>query len=338
MSGFLKLRGIEKSFGENRVIGSLDMEVEKGEILAVLGPSGCGKSTTLRVISGLIRQDKGSVYLGSKRLDGIPPEKRKMGFVFQNYSLFPTMTVERNLEFGMKVKNIGKTERRSRVKKLLRLIDLEEMGGRKPSTLSGGQMQRVALARALATDPDILLLDEPFGALDARIRKKLRRDLKQLQKRIGITTVFVTHDQEEAFEVGDEIGIMNEGRLEQVGRPRDLYETPTTSFVAKFVGSTNVIDLPSNGDEPEREVMVRPEDIKVSPLNRSVCGVKAKVLNYTYLGSIIDVEIMLDNGDRMNALMTRGEFLMKGLKRGQIVKVKVSKFRSFSKEDQARFL
>ena len=339
MSGFLELKGIEKSFGKTKVIGSLDMEVGRGEIMAVLGPSGCGKSTTLRIIAGLIKQDRGKVCLGGRCLDGIAPERRGMGFVFQNYSLFPTMNVQRNLEFGMREKGMNKKERMKKVAHLLEMVGLSGMERKKPNVLSGGQRQRVALARALAIDPKVLLLDEPFGALDAKIRKRLRRDLRVLQSDLGITTIFVTHDQEEAFEMGDEIGIMNDGHLQQVGRPRDLYERPVNRFVASFVGNTNVINLPSTEDDTDREVMVRPEDLKVAPSKglQKGNGVKAKVLNYTYLGSLIDVEIMLENGDRLNSIMPRREFLMKGLKRGQSVRVKIARFSSFSNADHALF-
>ena len=325
--GALTLQRISKRFGNERVLRSLDLVVREGEMVAILGESGCGKSTTLKVISGLLKQDRGSVMLGGECIDPVPVHRRRMGFVFQNYSLFPFMNVESNIQFGMC--GMGNKEKDQRTGELLTLVGLEGFQKRMPKNLSGGQKQRVALARALAIEPSVLLLDEPFGALDTTIRRRLRRDLRDLQKRIGVTTLFVTHDQEEAFEIGDRIALMNRGRIEQIGRPRDLYEKPGTPFVAGFIGSSNVICLKDPKWRRCRNVLIRPEDIVLNPALSSkegVKGVKGTLINYFYLGHVIEVLVLLENGDTLKVLMNMKEFKRKGLKRGQDVLVKIIKF------------
>jgi putative spermidine/putrescine transport system ATP-binding protein len=328
----LILRKVSRSFGKERVLKAMDMTVERGTITALLGPSGCGKSTALKIIAGLIRQDGGNVILNGRRMDDVPANRRDVGFVFQNYSLFPNMTARKNVEFGLSVKRTGRYERRKRAMKLLDIMGLADMENKKPSELSGGQQQRVALARALAIDPKILLLDEPFAALDTTIRRKLRRDLLEIQERLGFTSIFVTHDQEEAFEVGSEIAVMNDGKIEQSGRPRDLYDNPRTSFVAGFLGNVNSIVLPSDDGREMRWVMVRPEDVIINRIsgNNQNGGVRGKLISYIFFGSNIEVDVLLENGNNLKVSLSKGEFLRKSLRRGDDLSVKIIRFRSFS--------
>jgi len=335
MNTFLSVKNLSKSFYKEKVLDNLNFEVQRGKILAILGSSGCGKSTTLRIISGLIKQDSGQVWLNGNRIDNTPANKRNIGFVFQNYSLFPYMNVRKNVEFGMRIRRITPEIRCKKVEELLSLMHLEGLEKRKPGQLSGGQQQRVALARALAIEPKLLLLDEPFGALDAKIRRKLRRDLKVLQKELGITMVFVTHDQEEAFEVGDQVAIMNDGRIEQIGLPRDLYDNPKTNFVAKFVGNMNVLRLPIQNpiSKKEREVMVRPEDIIIKKYrgeknSNELCGV---LTSYIFLGPIIEAIVLLENKDVLVALLSKHQFIKKALRRGDKLSVKITKYRTLPK-------
>ncbi|MEA3558347.1 MAG: ABC transporter ATP-binding protein [Candidatus Thermoplasmatota archaeon] len=331
MKDQLTVRSIHKSFGREQVLRDLSFDLGFNKILAILGPSGCGKSTILRVISGLISQDRGSVLIDGKEISGIPANKRGIGFVFQNYSLFPHMNVARNIEFGLKLKGVSSGKRRKKVSELLSLVDLDGFGNRRPSDMSGGQKQRVALARALAVDPKLLLLDEPFGALDAKIRRRIRRDLKRLQKEIGVSMLFVTHDQEEAFEVGDRIAVMNEGRFEQIGLPRDLYDNPKSRFVAKFVGNMNVIGIPDEKGINGIEVMVRPEDVVLTrkDLMPGSKGVNGTMVSYAFLGHFIEAKVLLENGEYLSAVMTKNEFERRYLRRGKPLKVDIKKFRTF---------
>ena len=332
MTAFLELRDLTMAFGDFRVLDGLDLSVEAGQVLAILGPSGCGKSTTLRIISGLLRQDSGEVWMDGRCIDAVPVHKREIGFLFQNYSLFPHLTVRRNIEFGLRMKGVDAAVRSRRVEELLVLIGLEGLGDRRPRELSGGQQQRVALARALAIEPKLLLLDEPFGALDAKIRRRLRRDLKVLQRELAVTTVFVTHDQEEAFEVGDQTAVMNDGVIEQMGTPRELYDLPDTSFVASFVGNVNVIHLPGEDGQEELEVIVRPENVKVEKVvgyDGRTNG-KGMLASYVFLGSCIEATIDLDNGGNITSIMSKPEFIEKGLRRGDRLHVGFKEFRTFA--------
>jgi ABC-type Fe3+/spermidine/putrescine transport system ATPase subunit len=328
MTEDLVIKGLSKSFGKEKVLQNLDLEIKEGSMVSLLGPSGCGKSTTLKIIAGLMRQDNGTVRLGGKSLDRVPPHKRKIGFVFQSYALFPHLDVMENVEFGMRMKKIQGARRKERSDELLHLVGMHEMKGKMPHQLSGGQKQRVAIARALAIDPEVLLLDEPFGALDVKIRRKLRRDLKLLQKELGITTLFVTHDQEEAFELGDVTAVMDKGRIEQIGRPRDLYEEPRSAFVARFVGNVNVIELPGTD---KVTVMVRPEDIRMTKITAGepVPKVSGTMVNYNYFGPVIECMVTMANGETMTVLMPREEFKSRNVRRGDAVKLKILKFRSF---------
>ena len=272
-----------KRYGRTVVVNQLSLEVADGEFFVLLGPSGSGKSTVLRIIAGLTAADGGHVQLHGRDVTGEPPQRRGVGFVFQHYALFRHMSVAKNVEFALNIRRVAADERKARRHELLELVGLAGLGGRMPAQLSGGQRQRVALARALAHRPEVLLLDEPFGALDAKIRAELRRSIKSIQRKLGVTTIFVTHDQEEAFELADRIGIMNFGRLLETGPPRELYLRPQTEFVATFLGTANLmvgdvagdgvrlgpVDVPlgtSGGAQatPRRvQVLFRPEDVAI---------------------------------------------------------------------------
>src|SRR6266446_9830638 len=241
MAGAIKVRGLTKSFGEFRAVDDISFEARAGEITALLGPSGSGKSTVLRIIAGLEQPDAGNIWVGGEEHTNKTPQERRLGFVFQHYALFRHMNVRQNVEFGLKVRKTPRPEARSRVDELLDLVGLGPFGDRYPDPLSGGQRQRVALARALAPRPQVLLLDEPFGALDAHVRQELRRWLDNLHRELGVTSLFVTHDQEEALELANQIVVMHEGRVEQAGSPGEIYDQPATPFVAGFVGAANVL-------------------------------------------------------------------------------------------------
>ncbi|WP_395334401.1 sulfate/molybdate ABC transporter ATP-binding protein [Novosphingobium sp. BL-8H] len=254
----IRVENITKRFGDYAALHGIDLEIQPGEFIALLGPSGSGKTTLLRIIAGLEFQDEGHVYFDGEDVSHIPVGKRNVGFVFQQYALFKHMTVADNVAFGLNVRKAKhrpkKAEIRDRAEELLRIVQLEGLGGRYPGQLSGGQRQRVALARALAIEPSLLLLDEPFGALDAKVRKDLRRWLRDLHKQMGLTSIFVTHDQEEALELADRVVVMDHGRIDQVGTPEQVYMEPATAFVSHFVGETN--RLPDGRH-------VRPHDIAI---------------------------------------------------------------------------
>lgn len=237
----LSLQGISKSFGPTSVLNDVSVEVGSGEFFFILGPSGCGKSTLLRIIAGLERADAGSVLMAGRPIDHVAPQDRGIGMVFQNYALWPHMTVAQNIGFGLEVKHLSRSEGRERVEEALNLVRLEGFGHRYPHELSGGQQQRVALARALAIRPSVVLLDEPLSNLDARLRDEIRQELSALHSRLGITMVYVTHDQEDALTLGSRIALLNRGELAQVGTPRELYENPSSVFVAQFLGDANLI-------------------------------------------------------------------------------------------------
>jgi len=239
----LELRGVTKRYGDARALDGVDLGVADGEFFTLVGPSGCGKTTTLRTIGGFEEPDAGDVLIGGESVVGVRPEDRDVGIVFQNYALFPHMSVAENVAYGLRFRDPPGGESKSeRVADLLSLVDLEGFEDRDPDELSGGQQQRVALARALAPGPDLLLLDEPMSALDARLRKRLRRQIQEIQSELGVTTVYVTHDQSEALAISDRLAVMNRGRVEQVGTPRDVYRRPATRFVADFLGDNNVFE------------------------------------------------------------------------------------------------
>ncbi len=239
----LRLNGLEKSFEGNKVLRGIDLDVRPGEFVTLLGPSGCGKTTTLRIIAGLLEPDAGSVMLDGKDITRLAPEKRDVNTVFQNYALFPHMNVEKNISYGLRIKGMKKPEWQQKVSEMLKLVQLEGYEKRMPAQLSGGQRQRVAIARAVVLNPRLLLLDEPLGALDLKLRQQMQQELKDIQKRLGIAFVYITHDQEEALNMSDRIAIMREGQFEQIGSPEEIYERPATRFAAGFIGQTNLIDM-----------------------------------------------------------------------------------------------
>lgn len=238
----LELRGIEKAYGATRVLGPIDFSVREGELLTLLGPSGCGKTTTLHTIAGLVRPTAGAVIMGGRDITLLDPPHRDMGLVFQNYALFPHKTVFDNVAFGLRMRRVGRDEIRERVTRVLDVVGLPGVEQRYPSQLSGGQRQRVALARAVVIEPQVLLLDEPLSNLDALLRKRMRLELRDIQQRLGITTIFVTHDQNEAFEMSDRVILMNGGHIEQLGTPEEIYDLPASRFAAEFIGETNLIE------------------------------------------------------------------------------------------------
>jgi len=248
MHASLSIQQLTKRFDDNLVLKGIDLEIQSGRFIILLGPSGCGKTTLLRTISGISEPTSGGIWLKDRRIDGVPPEKRNFGLVFQTYALFPHMSVARNVAFGLEMRRIGKAEITRRVTAALALVGLGEYADRLPRQLSGGQQQRVALARAIVIEPDVLLFDEPLSNLDAKLRDTLREDLRALQQKLGVTSIYVTHDQSEAMALGDEIVVMKEGEIVERGAPIDLYRRPTFRFTAEFLGMTNVIDAEVDGD------------------------------------------------------------------------------------------
>lgn len=293
----VEFRGIVKDYGSTRVLHGLDLDIAPGEFVSLLGPSGCGKTTALRVLAGLEQANGGAVMLGGTDVSGVPTNRRDIGMVFQSYSLFPHLRVADNTAFGLRRRGVGRAEAARRASDALALVGLDHLADRFPHQLSGGQQQRVALARALVTEPRVLLLDEPLSALDAKVRVQLRDEIRRIQLRLGITTVFVTHDQEEALAVSDRIAVMNAGRIEQIGTPEELYLSPATPGVAAFVGLSSLVpgiasgatvrvwkwELPVAG-EPitgDVEVFLRPENVRLV----ASAGVEAVVQESTFLGS-----------------------------------------------------
>ncbi|MGE7878826.1 ABC transporter ATP-binding protein [Peribacillus muralis] len=238
----VEIKGAFKQFGTNVVLNGIDLEVKQGELLTLLGPSGCGKSTTLNLIAGFLDADRGEVHIKGNNVTKVPPYKRDLGMVFQTYSLFPHMTVYENLSFGLKLRKVGKSEQKKKISKALELVKMSGLENRYPRELSGGQRQRVAISRALVVEPELLLLDEPLSNLDAKLRHELRTEIKRLQKEIGVTTIFVTHDQEEALSMSDRVVVMNAGKIEQISTPTDIYNHPKTEFVFQFIGKSNCFE------------------------------------------------------------------------------------------------
>ena len=313
------VRNVSKRFGDFVALEDVSLDVECGALTALLGPSGSGKSTLLRIIAGLETADAGEILLGGKDATALAPQKRNVGFVFQHYAAFKHMTVRENVAFGLKVRKRPKAEIADRVDELLNLVQLQSFGHRYPAQLSGGQRQRMGLARALAPEPQVLLLDEPFGALDARVRAELREWLRQLHDVVHVTTVFVTHDQDEAMEISDQIAVINHGKLEQVGSPRELYDEPASEFVMTFVGDA----------QPIGDILVRPHDVEL--LHEPADGaVEAMIVRITILGRDAKVELHDTSGSEILALMTRDHFDESGFWRGQNVWVSPKRERVFS--------
>jgi sulfate transport system ATP-binding protein len=313
------VRNITKRFGDFVAVDDVSLEVESGALTALLGPSGSGKSTLLRIIAGLETPDAGEILLSGKDATKLAPQKRNVGFVFQHYAAFKHMTVRENVAFGLRVRKRPRAEIRARVDELLHLVQLEGFGDRYPAQLSGGQRQRMGLARALAPEPQVLLLDEPFGALDARVRAELREWLRRLHDVVHVTTVFVTHDQEEAMEISDTIAVINHGALEQVGAPQELYDAPATEFVMRFVGDANVVG----------GALVWSDDLELldEPAEGSV---EAMIVRVTVLGRDVKVELHDVDGAEIVAVIARRRYDELGLWRGQTVWVRARRERVFA--------
>jgi len=346
----IAVSNLTKRFGDCLAVDDVSFLVEQGELVTLLGPSGSGKSTILRIIAGLEEPDAGTIYLYGNDVSSSPPQKRNVGFVFQNYALFKHLTVQKNIAFGLEVQKRPKHKIQERVKELLHLVKLEGYEDRYPSQLSGGQRQRVALARSLAPEPKVLLLDEPFGALDAKVRQNLATWLRDLHRQIHITSVFVTHDQDEAIEISDEIVVLNRGKVEQIGKPEEIYDRPRTRFVASFVGTANVIEatvrdgkvvIGNDGmqlpirvgfpDHGEVVVLVRPEDIAISrdvshgDLTGTITGVR-------YRGDVYEATLETF-GLSIHMIQPKEGFLEQNWQLGETVAILFDRFKSFQAEE-----
>ena len=334
-----QLENITKDFDGVQILKPTNLSIYEGEFLTFLGPSGCGKTTTLRIIAGLETPTEGTVKLEGRDVTNLPPYKRNVNTVFQNYALFPNMNVFDNVAFGLVEKRLGKAEIREKVDAMLQLVQLGKMGKRKPNQLSGGQKQRVAIARALANDPKLLLLDEPLGALDLKLRKQMQLELKTLQKKLGITFVYVTHDQEEALTMSDRIIVMNNGKFEQIGTPREIYEHPQNKFVANFIGESNIFEASvvsetgttgiltlmmenghvlAEGEGFKYEEIVylclRPENIEISTSVREGFTLKGFVRDHVYVGNIVKTVVELPNGKTVQVNRNpHGELITPGM-------------------------
>jgi len=300
----VQFKNVTKHYGAEVALSNFTLEIHSGELVSILGPSGCGKTTALRILAGFIEPTEGNLIVGGQEILSVPAAKRGYGMVFQSYSLFPNMTTFENIEFPLNLRKVDSAARAKRVNDLLELINMTEHAKKFPHQLSGGQQQRIALARALALEPPILLLDEPLSALDATVRDQLRDEIRSLQKRLGITTVFVTHDQQEALAISDRVAVMRDGQVEQVGRPKELYQNPKNSFVARFVGTSNQIESTRIGEAwkvlgstisgPEGfntgVAFIRPEDITITPSH----GGMAVIDEISFLGSFVRVFVSVD--------------------------------------------
>ncbi len=347
---FMSLTGVQKAYGAQVVVKDFNLSVERGELVTFLGPSGCGKTTTLRMIAGFDAPTEGSIRIDGADVTRLRPNRRAIGMVFQAYALFPNMTVARNIGFGLKVSGKPAAEIKARVDEMLAMIKLTELAGRFPYQLSGGQQQRVSLARALAPNPKILLLDEPLSALDARIRAALRDDIRALQRQLGATTIFVTHDQEEALSISDRIVVMNEGAIEQIGSPSDIYNRPRTRFVASFVGTLNTLEGvvvdPAAGAirigqaivrgrgaiegakaGETRALALRPEALRVGLAEGDANALEGLIEDVTFLGAVVRLRVRLDDAtllvDTFNSsaasLPARGEGVVIGFNRDDLI-------------------
>jgi len=331
----LELKNVTRRFKDMVALDNLNLEVGSGELVALLGPSGCGKTTALRIVAGLDRADEGQVLLKDRDINHVPAHKRNMGMVFQAYSLFPNMTAAENVAFGLQMRKVSKNKRRDKANELLELVGLPSHAHRFTHQLSGGQQQRVALARALAIEPEVLLLDEPLSALDAKVRTNLREEIRRLQLSLGTTTIFVTHDQEEAMAVSDRVAVMNKGKIEQIASPDVLYNAPATDFVAGFVGSMNrihatktganlfligrTVGAAKNGPEVEGSVtaLIRHESVRVTADAKS----DIVILNRSFLGPVSRITCQLLNGELIHSMMPSAESA--NLRAGDRVKVEL---------------
>jgi putative spermidine/putrescine transport system ATP-binding protein len=296
---------VSRHFGEVRAVDGVDFEIQDGEFFSMLGPSGSGKTTCLRLIAGFEQPDAGNIVIHGANVEGVPPYQRDVNTVFQDYALFPHMTVSENVEYGLMIRRVAAAERRRRSQEMLGLVKLEAMGERKPNQLSGGQRQRVALARALINRPSVLLLDEPLGALDLKLREQMQEELKALQRQVGITFIYVTHDQGEALAMSDRLAVFNNGRIEQIGAPGEIYEHPATAFVAGFVGVSNVCsgELARRLTDSAQPFAIRPEKITMTAVGGSVpegwLSVTGRIRAATYHGATTRYAVALDGGGEL---------------------------------------
>ncbi len=301
----VKFVGVSRHFGEVRAVDDVSFEIQDGEFFSMLGPSGSGKTTCLRLIAGFEQPDAGNIVIHGANVEGVPPYERDVNTVFQDYALFPHMTVSENVEYGLMIRKVATAERRRRSQEILDLVKLEALGARKPNQLSGGQRQRVALARALINRPSVLLLDEPLGALDLKLREQMQEELKALQRQVGITFVYVTHDQGEALAMSDRLAVFNHGRIEQIGAPAEIYEHPATAFVAGFVGVSNVCtgELASRLSGSAQAFAIRPEKIAMVAVSEQApdgwLSVTGRIRAVTYHGATTRYAVALDDGGEL---------------------------------------
>ena len=318
MSVNIKIENAQKRYGDNIIIENLSLDIKQGEFFTLLGPSGCGKTTLLRMIAGFNSIENGNFYFNEKRINDLDPAKRNIGMVFQNYAIFPHLTVEQNVEFGLKNRKVSKEEMKVETDKFLKLMQIDEYRDRMPERLSGGQQQRVALARALVIKPDVLLMDEPLSNLDAKLRVEMRTAIKEIQNSIGITTVYVTHDQEEAMAVSDRIAVMKDGEIQHLGQPKDIYQRPANLFVATFIGKTNVLngtlnnsvlkiagkyDVSLNNIKDKNVkgnvvISIRPEEFVIDE-NQAKDGIKAFIDSSVFLGLNTHYFVHLESGEKI---------------------------------------
>lgn len=335
MAGFIELRNVSKRFGKVKAVDDVSLSVERGEFLTLLGPSGCGKTTTLRLIAGFIKPDSGEIYIGGRNALSMSIKERRIGIVFQNYALFPNLNVFENVAFGLRARGESEEKIRSRVYSLLEIVGIADKASSFPAELSGGQQQRVALARALAIEPSVLLLDEPLSALDAKVRNMLRFEVKRIQRESGVTTIYVTHDQEEALSISDRVAVMNQGKIEQIGTPAEIYLKPATRFVADFVGVNNFLEavvlengtllwegyrlsLPNGGDLAVGEkvtLVVRPEDVTLLS-QEEVMGesgfIRGVISGKVFLGPITRIAVRVGEKTLLSdTLSSERTFLMR---------------------------
>jgi sulfate transport system ATP-binding protein len=345
----IELKNVSKKFGDVAAVNRVSLSVNEGELLGLLGPSGGGKTTVLRMIAGLEVPTEGDILIRGQRVNDVPVQRRNIGFVFQHYALFKAMNVFKNIAFGLKIKKWKKAEIADRVSELLELLGLQGLEKRFPHQLSGGQRQRVAIARALAPKPSVLLLDEPFGAVDAKIRQELRDWLVRLHHDLNVTTLFVTHDQEEAMEVSGRIVILSRGNLEQIGAPREVYEEPANEFVARFIGVLNVLHLvvkdgmgragelefpaPDRPDGSEMRIGFRPFAVQVSA-DPNQYPYPATLVHTFFLGIMLRLELRLESGLVLRARMTKEEYSQLGLEDGQEVSIFIRSYRILRGENE----
>ncbi|BFK82514.1 MULTISPECIES: ATP-binding cassette domain-containing protein [Clostridium] len=315
-SAYLNLKNINKYFGKFHVLKDINISIKKGEFICLLGPSGCGKTSLLRIIAGLERENSGTISLENNDITKLSTRERNVGIVFQSYALFPNMTGEENITFGLKNKKLQDNKIKEILNETVKLVQLGGIAKKYPSEMSGGQMQRIALARAIAMEPNILLLDEPLSALDAKVRSKLRYEIKELQKKLKITTIMVTHDQEEALSMGDRIVVMNSGKIEQIGTPEEIYNNPLNSFVADFIGTTNIIKL------GEKEIMVRPEDLTLLKSEESNSK-NYRVKNIEFRGNSYRVTLN-DKSSSILVDVVAKEFKKLSIKENDIMQIEIT--------------